>query len=106
MDALHVVGKEFDKYWKYWDVHGNWVECKTLEERMHPSNEFVEYRSLYMRFKMGMMAADRDLVLQTTYKKVGDNRWQSFQKSIDDGSVYPLVDGVVRMYSYTSQEYE
>lgn len=32
MKALNEIGKELEKYWKFWDVHGSWKEWKLIDK--------------------------------------------------------------------------
>tara|TARA_B110000285_G_scaffold207430_1_gene246789 strand:- start:232 stop:462 length:231 start_codon:yes stop_codon:yes gene_type:complete len=32
LEALTEVGKELEKYWKYWDIHNAWAEWRMIEK--------------------------------------------------------------------------
>ena len=110
MDALMEVGKELEKYWKYWDIHNKWAEWRMIEKiPWKDGQEGFEEQTQYIRFKMGMMASDRDLLISSKnfIQPDGPNGkiWLTVTKSVDRGDT-PELDGVVRMYNYTAARYE
>lgn len=88
LEALTEVGKELEKYWKYWDVHNAWAEWKMIEKvPWKDGQDGFEEQTQYIRFKMGMMASDRDLLITSKnfMQPDGPNGkiWLTVSKSVD-----------------------